>query len=348
MATKNKIATLMATGEVLSLVFLLDGILALWSSSNAVEFWNVATMDKFATLAGHTGTVRSVAFSPDGTILASGAADGTVKLWDVSVALRPLPVGLVKISGDNQQGTPGAALANPFVVEVKDQNGNVLEGVAVTFAVTAGGGVISSTTDTTDANGRAQTTLTLGSDAGTNTVSVTVAGIEQPVAFTSEVLGPQTLVKVSGDKQEGMPGASLANPLVIEVKDQNGNVLEGIAVTFTVIEGDGKLSIKTAMTDSIGRAQTMLTLGNSLETTIVAVTVAGIEQPVTFTIKAVATPDFNGDGAVNIADFLLFVGQFGFSQGDEGYEARFDLDGDGVIGIGDFLIFVDNFGNAGS
>ena len=68
-----------------------------------------------------------------------------------------------------------------------------------------------------------------------------------------------------------------------------------------------------------------------------------------FTGEAVvATSDFDGDGAVNISDFLLFVGQFGFSQGDEGYEARFDLDGDGVIGIGDFLIFVDNFGKAGS
>ena len=56
------------------------------------------------------------------------------------------------------------------------------------------------------------------------------------------------------------------------------------------------------------------------------------------------TPDFDGDGTVGISDFLLFVEQFGFSQGDVGYDARFDLDGDGVIGISDFLIFVNNFG----
>ena len=56
------------------------------------------------------------------------------------------------------------------------------------------------------------------------------------------------------------------------------------------------------------------------------------------------TPDFNGDGIVGIADFLLFVDLFGFSQGDAGYDARYDLDGDGTIGVGDFLIFANAFG----
>ena len=56
------------------------------------------------------------------------------------------------------------------------------------------------------------------------------------------------------------------------------------------------------------------------------------------------TPDFDGDGTVDLADFLLFVAQFGFSEGHEEYEARFDLDGDGTIGLGDFLIFANAFG----
>jgi WD40 repeat protein len=36
------------------------------------------------SLSAHSGSVESVSFSPDGSLLASGSGDYTVKLWNVS------------------------------------------------------------------------------------------------------------------------------------------------------------------------------------------------------------------------------------------------------------------------
>ena len=56
------------------------------------------------------------------------------------------------------------------------------------------------------------------------------------------------------------------------------------------------------------------------------------------------TPDFDGNGIVDFADFLAFAGLFGSRQGDGRYDARYDLDSDGAIGFSDFLIFSGSFG----
>ena len=48
-----------------------------------VDLWNVQNGQLTRTFTGYSGIVTSVAFSPDGRILAAGSMDKTIKVWRV-------------------------------------------------------------------------------------------------------------------------------------------------------------------------------------------------------------------------------------------------------------------------
>ena len=193
----------------------------------------------------------------------------------------------VRISGNAQTGTVGKELDNPFVAEVQDQNGDGLSGITVSFAVTIGGGTVSATSVTTNSNGQASTTLTLGSAAGSNRVVASASGITQTRNFnaTGQATVATTVVEVSGDSQAGDTDAALPHPFIVEVRDQDGDALSGATVAFAVTAGGGTLSVTSVTTNASGRAQTTLTLGSTAGTNTVTATVSGITA-ITFTATA--------------------------------------------------------------
>ncbi len=152
------------------------------------------------------------------------------------------------------------------------------------------------------------------------------------------------LVKFSGDGQIGKVNTALANPFVVKVEDQNRRGYAGLPVTFSVTAGGGSLSASTDTTDATGQAETILTLGPTASTHTCSVSVAGLSQTLTFT-ATLPTPDFDGNGRVNFADFMALASKMGSVQGRGSYEVKYDLDGDGVIGMGDFRILLSQFGD---
>ena len=83
--TWEKLATL-DTVKIESLTLSLDGTLlaigGTWPEQR-IQVWNVITQTLVVEFSGHKSDVESVAFSSDGTILASGSYDGTTLLWDM-------------------------------------------------------------------------------------------------------------------------------------------------------------------------------------------------------------------------------------------------------------------------
>ncbi len=61
-----------------------DGKTLAYNNGSIAKLWDLASGQERASLRGHTADIGYLAFSPDGKTLATGALDGTVKLWDVT------------------------------------------------------------------------------------------------------------------------------------------------------------------------------------------------------------------------------------------------------------------------
>ena len=167
-------------------VFITGGGALLSSTSNAYPCAVESSASSIASYTNANGqaSVRLTLGRP-GTNTVKATVEGLSPVtFTAAAAKQAMPHSLTKVCGDSQEGLVGEQLAEPFVVSVSAEGGAAMAGVAVSFAVTAGEGTLSSATATTDANGRAATSLTLGSEVGTNTVTGTVEDLA-PVTFTA-------------------------------------------------------------------------------------------------------------------------------------------------------------------
>jgi hypothetical protein len=199
----------------------------------------------------------------------------------------PTPTTVAIISG-NEQILAAGEESEPLVVEVRNQNGGRMGGVTVTFAGSGAEHTLSSPSAVSNGEGRVQVTVTAGDEAGEIEVQATVASLS-PAVFTLTVgAGGQatSLVKVSGDEQS-LNFDEESEPLVVEVRDQNDDPMEGVTVTFTGSGVGHSLSAGSSTTGANGRAQITVTAGAEEGDIEIVAAVDGLEA-----VRFTATVEF--------------------------------------------------------
>jgi len=242
----------------------------------------------FDTLALNVQTTAlSVGVYKARVFLSSPGATNNPKTLPVTldVSLGP-PDTVVADSGNGQAATVNTAVAIVPVARVLDQYNNPLPGIGVTFAVTAGGGVVNPTTTLiTDGAGRVRAaSWTLGTTAGTNTVRASLASGGGPFATFTATGVSQTNVSPTQSSVVATTGAitacssgcsagSTASTITVTAKDGFGNPIANAAVTvsatgtnngFTSSSGTANASgvFTTAFSSTKAEAKTISATGD--------------------------------------------------------------------------------------
>ena len=238
------------------------------------------------TVNGIAANVANRSFTISGVPLQMGAntiqAVGTDRVGNATTIsitvnrIAPAPQQIRLVSGNNQTGSIGQALAAPLVVQLIGANNQPVSNTPVVFRVTQNNGLVAAAGQTpavsalvnTDAGGKAQVNWTLGGRAGAggNSVEATSAGFQGTAVFTAtgNQGAPGNIVIDSGNQQTGAVSQPLPLALIAVVVDSGSNRLANVPVTFTVTQGGGNIAGQastTINTDPDGRVAVFLTLG---------------------------------------------------------------------------------------
>ena len=294
-----------------------DGALLASGGAGYIRLWDVSSGEQKAIL-WHDG-ITSMAFSPDGATLASGGGygDNTVRLWDVSsgelkVGLRHWGVKSMAFSPDGKTLASGDTDNTVRLWDVSYAAQKTVfrghEDEVTALAFSPPDGAM------------------LASGSSDNTVRLwDVSNGEEKAVFRGHE-GRVTSVAFSPD------GALLVS---------GGGYRDNTVRLWDVSSGEEKAVFR-------GHEDRVYSVAFSPDGALLA---SGSNDNTVLLWDMAYSPtsvaDFDGNGQVDFADFLVFIAQFGTSRGDSNYDAKYDLDGDGTIGFSDFLIFTSLFGTSG-
>ena len=179
--------------------------------------------------------------------------------------MRVLGVNLPRIiSGEYQSGLIGAT--GTIVGQVTDPNGTPIANLRVFWRDDSGIGriTLSSNSTVTDATGKTSITFQyVLRGQGTITMDLGAVPDTEPSAsvyFNSINAGSLTLISPNG--MTGVAGSVSPVPIVVEVRDAQGQLAAGRTITWTVGAGNSTPASASSVTDTGGRASTGFTFGS--------------------------------------------------------------------------------------
>lgn len=173
-------------------------------------------------------------------------------------------------AGDGQSATVSTAVAVAPSVLVTDGRSNPISGVPVTFAVTAGGGSVTSGSQTTNTSGVATVgSWTLGPAAGANTLQATSTGLSgSPVSFSATgTAAPKTVTYQASSAQTGNQDTWTFSAVGIGTANASRRVIVG----FMGAGGNGGQTIVSVTIGGVAATVIVENNGGSLLTMAIAI-----------------------------------------------------------------------------
>ena len=245
------------------------------------------------TVNGRPATVNNRTFMLNDLPLSNGDnqivaivsdAAGNTKSHEITVRKGVIPgIQLRMLSGNNQVAGIGQVLAQPFIVEAFDNDGNVLPNRVLSCQVARGSGYFlvngnpeRNVSLLTDVHGRVSIDFTVGtrSGEGNNRVIIKPQNGLARVEFSASVTpGPPSGIHVlEGHMQTSAVLGSFSKPLKVWVSDLGGNPLANATIDFAVVKGDATfsndLNAFSVQTDSNGRASAFIRGGELVGTKV--------------------------------------------------------------------------------
>jgi hypothetical protein len=201
---------------------------------------------------------------------ATGVAPGRTSLLatygslvvQVPVEVYPVPASLTLLGGDGQRAPAGRRVSQVVQVQVVSRSGRPIEGVPVRFILDEGAGHVEPEVDSSDAQGIARASWTLGGAPGRQSLSVSAEGVVSPTLINAEAepVAANTRVVIVSEHLEGPAGGALPDPVAVRVTDSSGVALADVPVAWTT-DHDGSIVASESRTDSLGEARARWSLG---------------------------------------------------------------------------------------